>query len=43
MPAHVILANRTDQGARAIKDPPARFEAFQAMAEGAGVSVRSVD
>ena len=42
MPAYITLANFTDQGARAIKDSPARFEAFKAMAEGAGVSVKSV-
>jgi len=42
MPAYITLANLTDQGARAIKDSPERFEAFKAMAEGAGVSVKSV-
>lgn len=42
MPAYITLANFTDQGARAIKDSPERFEAFKAMAEGAGVSVKSV-
>jgi len=42
MPAYITLANLTDQGARAIKDSPDRFEAFKAMAEGAGVSVKSV-
>jgi uncharacterized protein with GYD domain len=42
MPAYITLANFTDQGARAIKDSPDRFEAFRALAEGAGVSVKSV-
>jgi uncharacterized protein with GYD domain len=41
MPAYIILANFTDQGARAIKDSPDRFEAFKALAEGAGVTVKS--
>lgn len=42
MSAHIILANFTDQGARAIKDSPERFEAFKALAEGAGITVKSV-
>lgn len=42
MPAYITLANFTDQGARAIKDSPDRFEAFKAMAEGAGVTIKSV-
>ena len=42
MPAYITLVNFTDQGARSIKDSPARFEAFKALAEGAGVSVKSV-
>ena len=42
MPAFITLANFTDQGARAIKQSPERFEAFKALAEGAGVSVKSV-
>jgi uncharacterized protein with GYD domain len=42
MPAYITLANLTDQGARSIKHSPARFEAFKALAEGAGVSVNSV-
>jgi uncharacterized protein with GYD domain len=41
MPTYIILANLTDQGARAIKDSPDRFDAFKALAEGAGVSVKS--
>jgi uncharacterized protein with GYD domain len=36
------LATFTDQGARAIKDSPERFEAFKGLAEGAGISVKSV-
>ncbi len=42
MPAYITLANFTDQGARNIKESPERFEAFKAMAEAAGVSVKSV-
>jgi len=42
MPAYITLANFTDQGARAIKDSPDRFEAFKALAEGAGVTIKSV-
>ena len=42
MACYITLANFTDQGARAIKSSPERFEAFKAMAEGAGVSVKSV-
>ena len=42
MAAYITLVNFTDQGARNIKDSPDRFEAFKAMAEGAGVSVKSV-
>jgi len=42
MPAYITLANFTDQGARSIKDSPDRFEAFKALAESAGVSIKSV-
>ena len=42
MPAYITLATFTDQGARSIKDSPARFETFKSMAEAAGVSVKSV-
>lgn len=42
MPAYITLANFTDQGARTIKDSPDRFEAFKALAEGAGVTIKSV-
>ncbi len=42
MPAYITLANFTDQGARTIKDSPERFEAFKSLAEGAGVTVKSV-
>ena len=42
MPAYITLATFTDLGARSMKDSPARFEAFKAMAEGAGVAVKSV-
>ena len=39
MPAYITLGNFTDQGARAIKDSPDRFEAFKALAEGGTVTV----
>ena len=42
MPAYITLANFTDQGARTIKDSPARFEAFKAAAEAGGISIKSV-
>ena len=42
MPAYITLAHFTDQGARTIKDSPARFEAFKAVAEAAGISIKSV-
>ena len=42
MPAYITLANFTDQGARTIKDSPNRFEAFKALAEAAGVTIKSV-
>ena len=42
MAAYITLASFTDQGARNIKDSPARFGAFKAAAEAAGVSVKSV-
>lgn len=42
MPAFITLVNFTDQGARSIKDSPERFEAYKALAEGLGVTVKSV-
>ena len=42
MPAYITLAHFTDQGARTIKDSPARFQAFKAVAEAAGISIKSV-
>lgn len=42
MPAYITLASFTDQGARAIKDSPERFEAFKSLAEASGVAVKSV-
>jgi len=42
MPSFVTLVNFTDQGARAIKDSPDRFEAFKSLAEASGISVKSV-
>jgi uncharacterized protein with GYD domain len=42
MPTFITLANLTDQGARAIKDSPDRFEAFKSLAEAAGITIKSV-
>lgn len=42
MAAFVTLINFTDQGIRNVKESPARFEAFKAMAEKLGVTVKSV-
>ena len=42
MAAYITLAHFTDQGARTIKDSPARFQAFKAVAEAAGISIKSV-
>lgn len=42
MAAFVTLINFTDQGIRNVKESPARFEAFKAMAERLGVTVKSV-
>jgi len=42
MASYITLANFTDQGARNIKASPERFEAFKSLAEGAGVSIKSV-
>lgn len=41
MPKFVTLVNLTDQGVRNIKESPQRFEAFQAMAEKAGLKIES--
>ena len=42
MPTFVSLVNLTDQGIKNVKDSPQRFEAFQAMAEKAGIKIKSV-
>lgn len=42
MATFITLATFTDQGARNVKDSPQRFEAFKALAEGMGVTVKSV-
>jgi uncharacterized protein with GYD domain len=41
MAAYITLANFTDQGARSIKESPERYEAFKALAEGAGIAIKS--
>ena len=42
MPAFITLATFTEQGARAIKDSPSRYEAFKSAAEAAGITIKSV-
>ena len=42
MATFISLVSFTDQGIRNVKDSPARFEAFRAMAEKAGASVKGV-
>jgi uncharacterized protein with GYD domain len=42
MATFITLVNFTDQGARAIKDSPGRFDAFKTMAKKHGVEVHSV-
>lgn len=42
MATFIALTNFTDQGIRNIKESPDRYEAFKAMAEKLGVTVKSV-
>jgi uncharacterized protein with GYD domain len=42
MATFITLVNFTDQGIRNVKESPDRFNAFRAMAEKAGVTVKSV-
>ena len=42
MATFISLVNFTDQGIRNVKDSPDRLNAFRAMAEKMGVSVKSV-
>ena len=42
MATFIGLVNFTDQGIRNIKDSPDRYEAFRAMAEKVGVTVKGV-
>ncbi len=42
MATFVVLLNFTDQGIRNVKDSPERLNAFRAMAEEMGVSIKSV-
>ena len=42
MATFITLLNFTDQGIKNVKDSPERYEAFKAMAEKAGVTVKSV-
>ena len=42
MATYIVLANFTEQGIRAVKDSPARFEAFRAGAEKLDIRIKSV-
>jgi len=42
MATFIGLVNFTDQGIRNVKDSPDRYEAFRAMAEKVGVTLRGV-
>jgi uncharacterized protein with GYD domain len=42
MATFIGLVNFTDQGIRNVKDSPDRYEAFRAMTEKVGVTVKSV-
>lgn len=42
MATFISLVSFTDQGIRNVKESPARFEAFRAMAEKAGLTVKGV-
>ncbi|MCG4455848.1 MULTISPECIES: GYD domain-containing protein [unclassified Pseudomonas] len=42
MATFISLVNFTDQGIRAVKDSPDRFQAFKALAEKVGVAVKAV-
>ncbi|MBP1731120.1 MAG: hypothetical protein H6Q55_1549 [Deltaproteobacteria bacterium] len=42
MATFIGLVNFTDQGIRNVKDSPDRYEAFRAMAERVGVTVKGV-
>lgn len=42
MATFITLLNFTDQGIRNVKDSPERYEAFKAMAEKLGVTVKSI-
>lgn len=42
MATFISLLNFTDQGIRTVKDSPARYEAFRAMAEKLGVTVKNI-
>ncbi|MDP3813729.1 GYD domain-containing protein [Pseudomonas sp.] len=41
MATFITLANFTDQGIRAVKDSPDRFQAFKALAETLGITVKA--
>ncbi len=41
MATFIVLLNFTDQGIRNVKDSPERLNAFRAMAEKMGVSIKS--
>ncbi|MDP3979254.1 MAG: GYD domain-containing protein [Pseudomonas sp.] len=42
MATFISLVNFTDQGIRAVKDSPDRFQAFKALGEALGIEVKAV-
>ena len=42
MPTFISLVSFTDQGIRAVKDSPDRFNAFKTMAEKMGVTIKGI-
>jgi uncharacterized protein with GYD domain len=42
MTTFITLLNFTDQGIKNVKDSPERYEAFKAMAENLGVTVKDI-
>lgn len=42
MATFITLLNFTDQGIKSVKDSPDRYEAFKAMAEKLGVTIKSI-
>jgi uncharacterized protein with GYD domain len=41
MPTYAVLTNFTDEGAKAVKDSPARFEGGQPLLEKMGIEIKA--